>query len=100
MSAKKAGGDGTPSEAAVDPPFDLVTIAAGLALEHRAYAAGVGRAMAMAAENAVSQQQTNDSIAATVTGKSVNRILTGPLAGLVPGPDDNLERDPHSQKES
>ncbi len=99
MSAKKAGGDEMPSEA-VDPPFDLVTIAASLALEHRAYAAGVGRAMAIAAENAVSQQQTNDSIAATATGKSVNRILTGPLPGLVPLQDDNLERDPHSQKES
>jgi hypothetical protein len=100
MSARKAAEDETPADAG-EPPINLIEVAIGPALEHRAYAAAVAHAMALSAENTVAAQQTGDQIGATVTGKSVNRILTGPLPGLVPsGESAETEFDPDSQKET
>ena len=105
MSAKKATEDEAPVDAG-EPPINLIDVAIGPALEHRAYVAVVARAMALAAENAAAAQQTSDRIAATVTGKTVNRILTSPLPGLVPnivvasGAGAEPELDPNSQKET
>ena len=92
MSAKKADEDETPTEAGA-PPVNLLELAVGPALEHRAYAAATARAMALAAENALALQHANGELAISATGKSVSRILDGPLPGLIPSGDAQPDSD-------
>ena len=96
MSARKAAEDETPA-AAGDAPVNLLDLAVGLALEHRAFAAATARAMALGAENALALQQANGELAISATGKSVSRILDGPLPGLIPSSDDT-QPDPDTHR--
>ncbi|HWF76653.1 MAG TPA: RebB family R body protein [Caulobacteraceae bacterium] len=101
MSARKTAEDEASTDAG-DLPFDLREAAVAPALEHRAYAAAIARAMGISAENAVALQQANGELAVVATGKSVNQILASlrPSAITRGGRAGDIEPHPVKQKES